>query len=915
MSDPRHPPTDNDPSVAYIAYQEAQRRITDAALENKVYLSLSNLGLASVPSEIGQLVNLTTLELHGNQLTSIPSEIGQLAKLATLSLSDNQLRSVPPEIGQLANLTKLYLSKNQLRSVPPEIGRLANLTRLYLFDNYLTSVPPEIGQLANLVQLHLDDNQLMSLPDGLDRLPQLAVLFLHGNPKLDLPASVLGVLPGKWNGREDTAPKPGPILDYYFRTNAKTKRRTLCEGKLILVGRGDVGKTSLVRRLIDNTFSRGEDTTQGIRIRKLPVVAGETKDTIQMHVWDFGGQEIMHATHQLFLTDRSLYLVVLDGRAGQQEAEADYWLRLIASVAPESPVLVVLNKIKKDHFTINRGALQQKFSQVVGFVETDCDNPGSDKQPSIDGHGIETLRAAIATHVDQLPDIRQAFPNSWFDIKEELSKPDRSNFLTISEYRALCTKLGEPNPESQMNLSLFLHRLGIALNFCDDPRLHDKHVLNPHWLTNGIYDLLTSKTLADRKGELTPADLAQELDTEKYPAEMHPFLINLMEKFELCFSFEDQPEKTSARAKKVAEVVAPQTPTLAEKYLIPELLDPEQPAAAAELFDESKCLNFHYRYSVLPPGLLPRFIVRTHVLSEEHRWKTGVILNFEDNTALVKADPQDKTIRVLINGPPAGRRRMLGMIRQDFDVIHRDIPHLKPDELVSFPSHPQLTVTYAKLEVLFNKDPNKTIDEVFDGDVVTATVRELLEGVEFEPLGTTIRSASAKDHASRGSALGHEGEPGSRPLRVFYSYARVDAKLRLKLSKHLSLWERTGLIQTWYDNEILPGAEFDKDIANKLAEADIVLLLISADFLSSKYCVNIEIPAAMKRRAEAGVAVIPIIIREVEWRDQPAGETTLGKLNALPSSGKPVPDWPTRDKAWANIAAGIKRIAEDLRKR
>jgi internalin A len=87
-----------------------------------------------------------------------------------------------------------------------------------------------------------------------------------------------------------------------------------------------------------------------------------------MHVWDFGGQEIMHATHQLFLTDRSLYLVVLDGRAGHQEAEADYWLRLIASLAPKSPVLVVLNKIKKDHFALNRSALQQKYPQVVDFV-------------------------------------------------------------------------------------------------------------------------------------------------------------------------------------------------------------------------------------------------------------------------------------------------------------------------------------------------------------------------------------------------------------------------------------------------------------------------------------------------------------------------------------------------------------------
>ena len=936
-------------------------------LANLTELALDNNQLTSLPSEIGQLANLTTLYLHRNKLTSVPPDIGQLAKLRELLIDDNQLTSVPPEIGRLANLWKLSLSVNQLTSVPPEICKLANLTELLLYDNQLTSVPPEIGRLANLWKLGLSrnqltsvtpeigqlaklkeiglsenqltsvpseigqlakladlflyQNQLASLPESLRRCSRLKALFLHDNPKLGLPASVLGISFADWEHEDNTAPKPGPILDYYFRTRDVSERRPLCEGKLILVGRGDVGKTSLVRRLIDNTFSRREDTTQGIRIRKLPVVAGRKKDTIQMHVWDFGGQEIMHATHQLFLTDRSLYLVVLDGRAGQQEAEADYWLRLIASLAPESPVLVVLNKIKKDPFALNRASLQQKYPQVVGFVETDCDNPGRDKKPGKDGQGIDELQKKIAQQVDKLPDIRQPFPNSWFAIKDELCKPRRRNFLTVDQYRALCELHGEASPASQDNLSLFLHRLGIALNFSEDPRLHDKHVLNPHWLTTGIYTLLNSKRLAARKGELAPADLSRELDAKKYPAEMHPFLINLMEKFELCFSFDEPPQRPKKTAKKrSADVAAPVVSlavSLASRYLIPELLDPEQPEIAARDFNDAKCLNFLYRYPVLPPGLLPRFIVRTHVLSEEHRWKTGVILQFDGNTALVKADPQEKTIRILINGPVAGRRRMLGVIRQDFDVIHRDVPHLKPEELVSFPTASQIHVSYSELEVLYAEDPNTSIKRVVEGKIVTATVRELLEGVEFAPLDEALRPTPGK--ARRTHRMPEEFEPnyGHGPLRVFYSYSRVDAKRRLRLSKSLSLLERRGLIRTWYDNEILPGAEFDKEIADKLAEADIILLLISDDFMASPYCQNIELPAAMKHRAEAGVDVLPLIIREshgwkkyeVKWDNQVEG-VVLGKLNALPSSGKPVHDWKPADKGWSNIAEGIERVIE-----
>lgn len=191
-----------------------------------------------------------------------------------------------------------------------------------------------------------------------------------------------------------------------------------------------------------------------------------------------------------------------------------------------------------------------------------------------------------------------------------------------------------------------------------------------------------------------------------------------------------------------------------------------------------------------------------------------------------------------------------------------------------------------------------------------------MEGISTTaPLDEALRSTRGKERRTRGAAAEFDAEVGQRPLRVFYSYSRADQKQRLKLSKHLALMERSGLIRAWYDNEILPGAEFDKEIAQKLAEADIILLLISPDFMASDYCQDIELPAAMKRREDSGVAVLPVIIRETHgWKTHPVEGITLGKLNALPLSGKPVPDWPTQDKGWANIAAGIERVANELLK-
>ncbi len=850
----------------------AKREISFAAREQSTYVDLSGIGLSSLPPELWQLTSIRTLVLAWNQLSRVPAEIGKLVELQDL-----------------------YLHGNNLTTLPKEIGKLTKLRNLILTGNKLKTIPKEIGKLTELRSLELNDNELRSLPGALRDLPNLTVLILHGNPKLGLPPSVLG---DEFHADFDSAPRAKPILDFYFRTLEPAEQRPLNEGKLILVGRGDVGKTSIVRRLVENKFSRDEDTTQGIRIRKWPVIVGKKKEEIRLHVWDFGGQEIMHATHQFFLTDRSLYLLVLDGRADQQEVEADYWLRLVSGFAPQSPVLVVLNKIKKNHFDLNRGALQQKFPQVKGFIETDCDNPSADGKPGKSGFGIDKLKRSILSQVDKLKPIRLPFPASWFAIKERLSEDSagRKNFLTVEEYRNLCSKLGESDREAQMNLSHILHWLGIALNYSDDPRLNDHHVLNPHWLTTGIYTLLNSKTLVARKGELRLKDLAVELGAKDYPQDMHLFLINLMRKFDLCFEFEASGVGTKGKTK------------TAGRYLVPELLDFQQPDVALK-FDTKKCLNFQYLYPVLPPGLVPRFIVRTHVLSETHRWKTGVILSFEGNEALVKADPQDHTVRVLIAGPVKGRRRMLAMIRQEFDAIHGDIPNLKPDELVSFPEHPTLTVPYTDLEVMYRNDPETPVVKVFEGQMITRTARQLLEGVEFglrdsDPHGPTD---------SRSGQRSRVGKFAPEPLRVFYSYAHVDARPRAKLAKHLAPLERIGLIKSWYDNEILPGAQWEQEIADRLDETDLVLLLISPDFVASKYCYEVELKRAMERRAKKKTEVLAIIIRKTNaWEKLPAGEMTLGDLNALPTSGKPIPSWKPQDVGWANVAEGVQKAAEAL---
>ena len=325
------------------------------------------------------------------------------------------------------------------------------------------------------------------LPESLVKL-NLSGLYLHGNPGLGIPSEVLGPTWSEFNSKTTTLAKPSDIIDYYLRVRGG--RRPLNEAKLILVGRGAVGKTSLVNRLVDDKFIT-TTKTEGINITDWQITLnGDEK--IRLNIWDFGGQEIMHATHQFFLTQRSLYILVITGREGVEDADAEYWLKLIDSFGAGSPVIVVLNKITEHQFDINKRALQIKYPIIKGFIKTDCKT----------NCGIEELRKAIEIETDRLEHLRDAFPASWFAIKDRLASM-RKNFLSFSDYRSICRKLEEKDTNAQEALAAYLHSLGIVLNYREDPRLQDTHVLNPHWVTNGIYKILNSSKLEAQKGEIT----------------------------------------------------------------------------------------------------------------------------------------------------------------------------------------------------------------------------------------------------------------------------------------------------------------------------------------------------------------------------------------------------------------------------
>ena len=849
------------PSASAIASDpmaEAERRIAEARRQNATDLDLSGLGLTEVPAALGELQQLGKLNLGSNQLREVPATLGELRQLQELNLYGNQLREVPATLGELRQLQRLYLSNNQLREVPATLGELRQLQELLLPTNQLREVPAALGELRQLQCLFLENNQLREVPAALGECKKLTHLFLHGNPDLGIPAEILGP---RWQ-EVYTYPNPAQpanpadILDYYFRP-----KRPLLEAKLILVGRGAVGKTSLVNRLVHNTFGQ-EKKTEGIKITRwdVPLPGG---DEAHLNVWDFGGQEIMHATHQFFLTRRSLYLLVLSGREGSADQDAEYWLKLIESFGGESPALVVLNKQREHPCEVNQRQLQGKYPFIRGFLKTDCD----------DCLGIDELHRRLKDEINALPHLRDGFPSEWFAVKDHLPRL-RKNFVSFDEYRKACRRLKVKSEAEQNLLGRYLHDLGVMLNFREDERLQDTHVLKPHWVTEGIYTILNAPQLAGKYGELRVRDLKTILPAKDYPVNMHTFVLDLMKKFELCFTFPDSDTH----------------------YLIPELLGIQEPEAAAE-FKPAGCLNFRYEYEVLPEGLLPRFIVRTHSLSEgEHRWRTGVILRFEEGRALVKADVVDKKVFIHVTGQAEARRRLLAVIRSDFERIHSDLK-FKPAELVPLHEHPDEAVTYQEL-LVYEQNGMKTFPKVIGKTVIQVGVQQHLNGVDLA--GTRRREDRREELA----------EMREEPIRVFISYAHKDERFRLALEPHLKLLQRQRLIATWHDRLIKPGTQWKDVIDANLEQAKIILLLVSADFIASDYCWEIEMKRALERHEKGEARVIPVIIREAKWDAAP-----FAKLQALPEKGKAVDLWKKKDQAWRSVADGVEKVAAELRKK
>jgi GTPase SAR1 family protein len=409
------------------------------------------------------------------------------------------------------------------------------------------------------------------------------------------------------------------------------------EAKLLIIGEGGAGKTTLAKKIINPDYKLcEEDPTKGIEVIlwsfKLP-----NGSIFKVRIWDFSGQEINHATHQYFLTKRSLYILLADNR--KEDTDFYYWLNAVDLRSESSPILIVKNEKHGLKREINTSQLKSEFNIKDTLVTNLANN-----------QGLEKILETLQIHLTQLPHIGSVLPKPWVKIRNVLELIP-SNYISLDEYLQICKDNDVKQRNDALQLSGYLHDIGICLHFQDKPLLNKTVILKPTWGTNAAYAILDNPKIIDNFGCFQREDLDQIWKSEEYE-NMHEELLQLMMEFQLCYEI--------SHAK--------------DTYIAPQLLTESQPKYA---WDATNNLILRYTYNFMPKGMIRQFIVAMHKYIEKDQenkqivWRSGVIIHhreYANTRAEVIENYGKREIKIRVSGK--NKRDLLTVVTYKLDEIH-----------------------------------------------------------------------------------------------------------------------------------------------------------------------------------------------------------------------------------------------------
>lgn len=540
------------------------------------------------------------------------------------------------------NLAKTALTDEKWQKLLALPGLAEHLRALNLNENKLTAFPFPAGDgLRKLESLHLAENKLkeFALPEGMDALVDLE---LEENPLESPPPDVVAL--GK-----------AEILKWLKDTG----KRPVLEAKVMFIGDSSYGKTHLIEMLRHRKITREITTTHGIercRMEDAPSKEGP----IRLNVWDLGGQQFMRSTHQFFFTERTLYVLVTVAR--RERKDLNHWLQLVHEIGDDAPVLVVINKTDLDEHDIDREPLRREYPNIKDFVRTAIyDNPEKGVVAIDTIQNLQSKIHEIVADKKVMPSVFVEQRPEWFTVKGELEAMDEE-YISYEKYRQLKHIKGLPEEEQRLNLKQ-LASLGTVVSFVEDPRLNHTHVINPQWIMDGVYTLINDSEVKDkRRGQFSFEDLKRLLPIDRYPRDKYSFLIELMEKFKLCYPVRKYKDT----------------------FLLPDLFSDIEPHGV--WLEEDKGLRFRFDYGSFPPDLfMAQFIVERFAdIVEEKRWRSGVVVSDGRCQAIVRRAFSNEYIEIEVIGPEKQRRGYLHELLGVFRELHRPFENLEVAREIPF---------------------------------------------------------------------------------------------------------------------------------------------------------------------------------------------------------------------------------------
>jgi len=528
------------------------------------------------------------------------------------------------------------------------------------------------SEAISLQALNLGDNQLTNIKIDLNKNDALQEVYLDDNPLTAPPPEVV-------------AQGNRAILSWFasFKKDVGKQEHFLREIKILLVGEGLAGKTSLLKRIKGLDFDKNENQTHGVNVEtlemgKLPMFESyeQVKD-VKARFWDFGGQEIMHASHQFFLTHRSVYVFVLDSRTDNKK---DYWLRHIQKFGGKSPAIVAINKIDDNtNYGLEESSLNKKYEFIENrFIKMSCKTKV----------GLDQFAETLAKLIPQTPLFNTPISRSWLNIKDQLeSETTEKNYIDRERFLKSCEQHGVNDPVAQSTLLNYLNSLGVVLHF-QDLSLQQFYVLDPHWVTIGVYKIMNSPSITDGILEERNLDFIlnrepqkkQEYDPSKnksiqYSSAEQLYLVSIMKEFELLYEYEKGC------------------------YLVPDLL-PKELSNPIKL-DTAHSVTFIVEYDFLPPNVMSQFMIsmKEDIHDLKMLWRTGALLSNSSYccTALVKADMDDQRITIEVNGDERRKREYFAVICHKLCTINNKFKDLLVTQKMPVPDQRDIEVDYEEL--------------------------------------------------------------------------------------------------------------------------------------------------------------------------------------------------------------------------